>query len=78
MQNFKTVDAVALKISAACQILPRRNCMPERISDDWRQTAEAARDEQDPTKFMQLVNQLNQELKERAGNLASKPDESQE
>lgn len=52
--------------------------MPERISDDWRQTAEAARDEQDPTKFMQLVNQLNQELKERAGSLASKPDENQE
>jgi hypothetical protein len=52
--------------------------MPERISDDWRLTAEAARDEQDPTRFMQLVNQLNQELKERAGNLASKPDEDSE
>jgi hypothetical protein len=52
--------------------------MPERISDDWRQTAEAARDEQDPAKFMQLVNQLNRELKKRAGNMALKPNEDPE
>jgi len=52
--------------------------MPERNSDDWRKTAEAARDEQDPARFMQLVNQLNRELKERAGNLALPPAENPE
>jgi hypothetical protein len=56
----------------------QEDCMPERISDDWRQTAEAARDEQDPAKFMQLVNQLNRELKKRAGNMALEPNEDPE
>jgi hypothetical protein len=56
----------------------QEDCMPERISDDWRQTAEAARDEPDPAKFMQLVNQLNRELKKRAGNMALEPNEDPE
>ncbi|HEX9629740.1 MAG TPA: hypothetical protein VF961_06960 [Pyrinomonadaceae bacterium] len=43
--------------------------MPAIVSDDWRQLAEAARDEQDPTKLRQLVEQLNRELKERAERL---------
>ena len=47
------------------------------VSDDWRQVAEAARDEQDPTKLMQLVEQLNRELKERAERLQPQPNEEQ-
>ena len=45
--------------------------MSATVSDDWRQLAEAARDEQDPTKLRQLAEQLNRELKERAESLAS-------
>jgi hypothetical protein len=50
--------------------------MSATVSDDWRQLAEAARDEQDPTKLMQLVEQLNRELKERAEQLHPRPSES--
>ncbi len=49
--------------------------MRPRVSNDWRQVAEAARDEQDPTKLMQLVEQLNRELKERAESLQPRPRE---
>jgi len=50
--------------------------MPAIVSDDWRQLAEAARDEQDPTKLRQLVEQLNRELKERAESLYPRPSEN--
>lgn len=50
--------------------------MPAMISDDWRQLAEAARDEPDPKKLMQLIEQLNHELKERAESLPPRPTES--
>ncbi len=46
------------------------------VSDDWRQLAEAARDEQDPKKLRQLIEQLNRELKERAENLYPRPSEN--
>lgn len=42
-------------------------------SNDWRQLAEAARDEQDPEQLMQLIEQLTQELKERAQTLHPQP-----
>jgi hypothetical protein len=42
-------------------------------SNDWRQLAEAARDEQDPEQLMQLIEQLTQELKERAQILHPQP-----
>jgi hypothetical protein len=35
---------------------------------DWRQLAEAARDEEDPGTLMQLIEDLNREL-ERSANL---------
>jgi len=40
-----------------------------RVSDDWRQLAEAARDEPDPIKLRELIEQLNHELKQRAERL---------
>ena len=43
--------------------------MYERGSDDWRQLAEAARDEPDPVKLRELIEQLNHALKERAERL---------
>jgi hypothetical protein len=50
--------------------------MPPIVSDDWRQLAEAARDEQDPTKLRQLVEQLNRELKARFESLQRRPSEN--
>ena len=50
--------------------------MPATVSDDWRQLAEAARDEQDPTKLRQLIEQLNRELKERAESLHPRSSEN--
>lgn len=38
-------------------------------SDDWRQLAEAARDEQDPRKLMELIDELNHRLERRARDL---------
>jgi hypothetical protein len=43
--------------------------MPAIVPHDWRQLAEAARDEPDSKKLRQLVEQLNRELKERARSL---------
>jgi hypothetical protein len=64
-----------VRISAACETFPE-DCMSAIVSDDWRQLAEAARDEQDPAKLRQLVEQLNRELKERAENLLPRPSEN--
>jgi hypothetical protein len=50
--------------------------MHRTTSDDWKNLAEAARDEHDPEMLRQLVEQLNRELKERAENLARRPDET--
>jgi hypothetical protein len=47
--------------------------MPAMLSDDWRPLAEAVRDEPDPAKLRQLVEQLNRKLKERAENLYQEP-----
>jgi hypothetical protein len=50
--------------------------MPAIVSNDWRRLAEAARDEQDPTKLRQLVEQLNCELKARSERLQRRPREN--
>ena len=50
--------------------------MSATVSDDWRQLAEAARDERDPAKLGQLAEQLNRELKERAESLHPRPSEN--
>ena len=36
---------------------------------DWKQLAEAARDEEDPSKLMDLIQQLNRALDEHMKNL---------
>ena len=48
------------------------------VSDDWRQLAEAVRDEQDSKKLRQLVEQLDRELKERTASLRPPSMELQE
>jgi len=47
----------------------QEDCVAAIVSDDWRQLAEAARDEQDSKKLRQLVEQLDRELKERTASL---------
>jgi hypothetical protein len=38
--------------------------MTQADRHDWKQLAEAARDEEDPTKLMELIQQLNRALDE--------------
>jgi hypothetical protein len=47
--------------------------MSKTTGDDWRQLAEAAQKEQDPTKLMELINELNHKLERRARDLESHP-----
>jgi hypothetical protein len=42
--------------------------MTEMNCHDWRQLAEAARDERDPGKLMELIQQLNRALDEHMKN----------
>jgi hypothetical protein len=48
----------------------------ENDSHDWKQLAEAARDEQDPKKLMELIQQLNRALDEHIKDLYPLPTES--
>jgi len=48
---------------------PQEHCKAAMVSDDWRQLAEAVRDELDSKKLRQLVEQLDRELKERTASL---------
>lgn len=50
--------------------------MPAMACDDWRQLAEAARREQDPTKLMELIEELNRKLQKRAKELYSHSSET--
>jgi hypothetical protein len=43
--------------------------MTEMDCHDWKQLAEAARDEEDPKKLMDLIQQLNRALDEHMKNL---------
>jgi hypothetical protein len=42
--------------------------MTEMDCHDWKQLAEAARDEEDPRKLMDLIQQLNRALDEHVRN----------
>jgi hypothetical protein len=44
---------------------------------DWRQLAEAARDEQDPEKLMQLIEELNRQLERRMQRLYPESSEAE-
>lgn len=43
--------------------------MTEVAGHDWKQLAEAARDEHDPKKLMNLIDQLNRALEEHMKDL---------
>jgi hypothetical protein len=43
--------------------------MTEMDCHDWKQLAEAARDEEDPEKLMDLIQRLNRALDEHMRNL---------
>jgi hypothetical protein len=47
--------------------------MSMTTSDDWKQLAEAAQNEQNPTKLMELINELNHKLEKRARDLDIHP-----
>jgi hypothetical protein len=47
--------------------------MAATIYHDWRQLAQAARDEEDPQKLMQLIQELNHALEARAQELCPCP-----
>jgi hypothetical protein len=46
----------------------RRTRMTEMDRHDWKQLAEAARDEEDPRKLIDLIQQLNRALDEHMKN----------
>jgi hypothetical protein len=46
------------------------------ISDSWKQLAEAARDEQDPKKLMELIQRLNRALDEHMKDSYPPPTEA--
>jgi hypothetical protein len=47
--------------------------MTESGCHDWKQLAQAARDETDPKKFMDLVEQLNRALEEQTKGRSIRP-----
>ena len=50
--------------------------MTEMPGHDWKELAEAARDEQDPKKLMNLIDQLNRALEEHMKDLLSRSGEA--
>lgn len=50
--------------------------MTETDSHDWKQLAEAARDEKDPKKLIALIHQLNRALDDKMKNLYAPPPEA--
>lgn len=50
--------------------------MTETNCHDWKQLAEAARDEEDPKKLMDLIQQLNRALDEHMKNLYPGPSQA--
>ena len=50
--------------------------MTETKGHDWKQLAEAARDEEDPNKLMELIRQLNQALDEHMKNQSPRSTEA--
>ncbi|MGA9811438.1 MAG: hypothetical protein WBQ64_01595 [Terriglobales bacterium] len=49
--------------------------MTEMPGHDWKQLAEAARDEQDPKKLMNLIDRLNRALEEHVKDLYPRAEE---
>ena len=47
--------------------------MTAQVCHDWRQLAEAARDEEDPERLMSLIEELNRALEKRAEGLRPQP-----
>jgi hypothetical protein len=45
------------------------------VDENWRQLAEAARDEEDPERLLQLIEELNQAL-ERSDSSRLRPSET--
>jgi hypothetical protein len=43
---------------------------------DWRELAQAARDEEDPERLMQLIEELNRALEARAQDLCTQGNEA--
>jgi len=50
--------------------------MTELDCHDWKQLAEAARDEEDPVKLMELIQRLNRALDERMKNPSPRSSEA--
>jgi hypothetical protein len=50
--------------------------MAATVYHDWRQVAQAARDEEDPQKLMQLIEELNHALEARAQQLCPQGNEA--
>jgi hypothetical protein len=50
--------------------------MTEPKGHDWRQLAEAARDEEDSSKLLELIRQLNQALDEDMKSQSPRPTEA--
>ena len=50
--------------------------MTEMPGHDWKQLAEAARDEEDPKKLMDLIERLNRALEEHMKNLYPRSEEA--
>jgi hypothetical protein len=55
-------------ITSVAQIFQEDTRMTERNCHDWKQLAEAARDEKDPKKLMDLIRQLNRALDKHMKN----------
>ena len=49
--------------------------MTDMPGHEWKQLAEAARDEQDPKKLMNLIDRLNRALEEHVKHLYSRSEE---
>jgi hypothetical protein len=62
--HFGTSTAIEL----FAQIFQEDTRMTELDCHDWKQLAEAARDEEDPVKLMELIHRLNRALDEHMKN----------
>jgi hypothetical protein len=63
LRNFGKITAGNL-----CAQIFQEDSMTQENCHEWRRLAEAARDEQDSQKLMDLIQQLNRALDEHAKN----------
>jgi hypothetical protein len=52
--------------------------MTGQVCHEWRQLAEAARDEDDPKRLMRLIEELNRALAKRAEGLYPQPSKAED